>query len=154
MSPPKSRARPEADSVEVHVADERELVAAVELRRRVFCEEQGVSEEDEYDGRDEEATHLVAVAEGAVVATCRLLREGATVRLGRMAVERAQRGRGVGTALLIAGERAARAAGATRISLNAQTVAQGVYARQGFEPRGEPFVEVRIEHVAMEKLLA
>ena len=49
-----------------------ELAAALELRRRVFCEEQGVPEELERDGDDGTAIHLVSVdTSGAVLATCR-----------------------------------------------------------------------------------
>ena len=47
-------------------ADE-ELSAALELRERVFCGEQGVSIAADRDGRDHEATHIVAVDGGRVV---------------------------------------------------------------------------------------
>ena len=46
-----------------------EVAAALGLRERVFCGEQGVSVEADRDGRDPEATHIVAVddVENAVV---------------------------------------------------------------------------------------
>jgi predicted GNAT family N-acyltransferase len=142
------------EAYDVHRAAGGELRRALELRRRVFCEEQGVSEEEEYDGRDEDALHLVAVRDGRVLGTCRLLRDGDTVKLGRMAVEAMARGRGIGTALLVAGEQAARADGAARIALHAQTGVERFYADQGFVTRGPRFEQARIEHVAMEKSLA
>ena len=48
----------------------------------------------------------------------------------------------------------ARAAGAERISLHAQTYAMELYVRDGYGSAGEPFVEEGIEHVTMEKPLA
>jgi predicted GNAT family N-acyltransferase len=134
--------------------DERELAAALELRKHVFCDEQGVSLAAERDGRDPEALHVVAVEEGRLVGTCRLVLDGDLAKLGRMAVEAGQRRRGVGAAILGAAERCAREAGARRITLHAQTTVEELYSRHGYIPYGDPFVEEGIDHVAMEKLLA
>jgi predicted GNAT family N-acyltransferase len=127
---------------------------ALDLRARVFCGEQGVSPEADRDGRDGEATHLVAVEGGLLLGTCRLLFRGRTARVGRLAVEPAERGRGVGEAILAAAARIARENGADRISLHAQTYARSLYLRDGYAEQGEPFEEEGIEHVAMEKQLA
>jgi predicted GNAT family N-acyltransferase len=134
--------------------DPQEVAAALELRRRVFCDEQGVPLEAERDGRDGEALHVLALSDGGLVGTCRVLVDGDVARLGRMAVAPVVRGRGVGTAVLREAERLARAAGAGRMVLHAQLEARGVYDRAGYEPHGSPFVEEGIEHVAMEKDLA
>jgi predicted GNAT family N-acyltransferase len=136
------------------VAGNGERDAALALRHRVFCEEQGVALDLEADGRDGEALHVVAGSEGAVVGTCRLVLAGRTAKLGRMAVEPEARGRGIGAALLAGAEREARAAGASRIALNAQAHARELYARGGFAERGEAFEEAGIAHVLMEKRLA
>jgi predicted GNAT family N-acyltransferase len=136
------------------VAGNGERDAALALRHRVFCEEQGVALDLEADGRDGEALHVVAVSDGAVVGTCRLVLAGRTANLGRMAVEPEARGRGIGAALLAGAEREARAAGASRIALNAQAHARELYARGGFAERGEAFEEAGIAHVLMEKRLA
>jgi len=131
-----------------------EIQAALRLRFEVFCKGQGVALEAERDGRDQEAVHLVAVEGPRVIGTCRLLVDDDVARLGRMAVEAAHRGRGVGAALLAEAERAMRGAGADRIRLHAQTAARGVYDRAGYRVLGEEFVEEGIEHVAMEMPLA
>lgn len=106
------------------------------------------------DGRDGEAAHLVAVVDGHVLGTCRLVFRGAVARLGRLAVERDARGQGVATAILRAAEATAREHGADRIDLHAQTYALDLYSRGGYEERGDRFMEEGIEHVAMEKRLA
>ena len=135
--------------------DADEVGQALELRRRVFCGEQGVPAEAERDPRDDDATHVVAVDDGRVVGTCRLVFTGGdTALLGRLVVERAKRRRGVGAALLRVAADLARVAGARRMSLHAQLAARGLYANAGFAERGEPFVQQGIDHVAMERALA
>ncbi len=133
---------------------ESELAAALELREQVFCGEQGVSFEADQDGRDAEATHIVAVDDGVVIGTCRLLFRGPVARLGRLAVERSRRGDGVGAEILAEADRVATRAGSESIALHAQTYAQALYERAGYEVYGPTFVEEGIEHVAMEKRLA
>jgi predicted GNAT family N-acyltransferase len=141
--------------VEVREAStESELAAALELRWRVFGEEQGVSFEADQDGRDAEATHIVAVDDGVVIGTCRLLFRGPVARLGRLAVERERRGENVAAEILREADRIATHAGSESIALHAQTYAQSLYERAGYEEYGPTFVEEGIEHVAMEKRLA
>jgi predicted GNAT family N-acyltransferase len=131
-----------------------EVEEALDLRRRVFWGEQGVAPAADRDGRDGDALHVVAVDGGRVVGTCRLVFDGLVAKLGRMAVEAERRGRGIGTAVLREAEREARASGAGRIALHAQTYALDLYARDGFVQVGDRFLEEGIEHVAMEKRLA
>ena len=133
--------------------DENEVAAALRLREEVFCGEQGVSLADELDGRDADALHLVVVEDGAVVGTCRLLLEGKTVTLGRMAVAPPARGRGLAQALLTEADARSRALGAERIALAAQLGAQTIYERGGYSSYGDVFLDAGIEHVMMEKPL-
>lgn len=132
----------------------QEIDAALGLRERVFCGEQGVSMAAERDGLDREAVHVVALERDRVVGTCRLVFEGRVAHLGRMAVERGRRGTGVGGAVLDAAERSARERGAERISLHAQVTSLRLYERRGYEARGEVFVEEGMDHLEMEKTLA
>jgi len=142
-------------TVEVREArTQAELAAALELRGRVFCEEQGVSFEADQDGRDGEATHIVAVDDGVVIGTCRLLFRGQVARLGRLAVERERRGENVAAEILREADRIASEAGSESIALHAQTYAQALYEHAGYKQYGSTFVEEGIEHVAMEKRLA
>ena len=134
--------------------DEAEVAAALALREEVFCGEQGVSLAEERDGRDDEALHLVVVDDGVVVGTCRLLVEGTTVKLGRMAVSRTRRGVGLARALITEAEARARALGAVRIVLAAQLSARPLYDRAGYAAFGEVFLDAGIEHVMMAKALS
>ena len=138
---------------EIRRARSDELDAAIKLRHDVFCLEQGVPEHEEIDGRDGEGLHLVAVADGELLGTCRLLLIGSTVQFSRLAVRKADRRRGIATALLRAADDESRAAGAHRIVLHAQTYARELYDHAGYRPRGREFIEAGIRHIAMEKHL-
>ena len=128
-----------------------EMAAAVALRHEVFCVEQGVPEWEELDGRDPEGIHLVAVADGELLGTCRLVHLGRTIQFSRLAVRADARRQGIATALLALADEEARALGARRLVLHAQTYAMRLYENAGYRPRGRVFVEAAIEHVAMEK---
>ena len=121
------------------------------IRRNVFIEEQGVPEDLEWDEHDAAAVHLLAIsADGLPIGCARLLPDG---HVGRMAVLAAWRGRGVGQALLLSAQDAARARGHVLLKLSAQTHAAGFYARAGFAAVGEAYEEAGIPHIAMQKPL-
>ena len=119
----------------------------------MFCGEQGVSPEADRDGRDPESLHVVALYDGRVIGTCRLLFQERVARLGRLVVEPEMRGRGVAAAILREADRVAVDGGADRIALHAQTYALTLYLENGYVQRGARFTEEGIEHVAMEKRL-
>jgi predicted GNAT family N-acyltransferase len=113
-----------------------------------------VSPEADRDGRDAEATHVVAIDDGQVIGTCRLVFRGTVARLGRLAVEPDARRRGVAAAILDEAAAVAGRGAAERISLHAQTYARDLYVRAGYVETGAPFEEEGIEHVAMERTVA
>ncbi|MCY4013099.1 MAG: GNAT family N-acetyltransferase [Gammaproteobacteria bacterium] len=114
----------------------------------MFVEEQGVPEAEEWDGQDEASRHFIAEDDtGTAVGTARLMPSG---QIGRMAVLKPLRGKGIGARLLAAAVDAARQGGSERIFLHAQTQAAGFYERAGFRGAGETFMEAGIEHRPME----
>ncbi len=135
-------------------AGAQELRAAFDLRFAVFCDEQGVPVELELDEYDTDALHLVAVEDECVVATCRLLRVGDTVRFGRLVVAQPARRRGIAADLLAEAERRAREMRAHRLVLSAQTYAVGLYENAGYVAFGDTYDDAGIEHVSMERELA
>ena len=131
-----------------------EIDAALAVRREVFIDEQGVSEDEEFDGRDDAALHLIAIEpDGRILATCRLLAAGPTIKLGRVAVVRSARRRGLALDLLRAADPHARTLGGERIVLAAQTYALRLYERAGYAVTSDVFLDAGIEHVWMEKRL-
>ena len=129
------------------IAETRDIAACQGLRRVVFIEEQGVSLEDEVDGRDGEARHLLAALDGRPVGTARLLTEGSVGKIGRVCVLPQARGKGVGVALIRAGVAAFRGVpGLEKVKLGAQTHALGFYQALGFEAVGEIYQDAGIAH--------
>lgn len=134
--------------------DRDEIEQALALREQVFCVEQGVPLAADQDGLDDVAIQVVAIEDGTVIGTCRVLVDAGVGRLGRMAVAAPARGRGLGAAILAAAEQSARDAGARLMRLHAQRYVEDMYAAAGYTPYGEPFEEEGIPHVGMEKQLA
>jgi predicted GNAT family N-acyltransferase len=128
---------------------DRDAIAAI--RTEVFIHEQRVPEDEEFDDDDPSASHFLARDnDGVVLGTARLTKGG---RIGRMAVLKAWRGRGVGEALLRNCIEVARLGSLPEITLAAQTHAIGFYQRQGFEAYGDEFDEVEIPHRWMKLVL-
>jgi len=142
------------DGVEVRLArDEAETEEAKKLRLRVFSEEQGVRPEADIDALDPEATHIVAVRRGDVVATCRLRFPQGHCKLERMVVDKNLRRIGIGSELLAEAEREGTRQGASEMVLNAQRQVEGFYAVCGYTAGGDTFLEEGIPHVQMRKRL-
>jgi len=78
----------------------KDLATCLDLRRRVFIEEQGVSEVEEFDGLDDAAVHLLAWQDEVPVGTARLFMKGETGKIGRVCVLPEARGTGLGAALI------------------------------------------------------
>ena len=129
------------------LAWDKALPLARPVRELVFVTEQKVPLELEWDEWDERSDHAVARdAGGQAIGTARLLPDG---RIGRMAVLREWRRRGVGAALMEALLQKAREQSLSRVTLHAQTHAAGFYRRFGFSERGGEFWEAGIPHVEM-----
>jgi predicted GNAT family N-acyltransferase len=122
-----------------------------EVRFEVFVREQGVPLELEWDEFDALSRHVLATShDGRAVGTGRLLPDG---HIGRMAVLAAWRRGGVGRAILTELLAMAREEGHASVVLHAQTHATGFYARHGFEPEGDAFLEAGIPHRTMRRQL-
>jgi len=127
------------------------LADAHHIRRVVFMDEQNVSEEEEMDGTDVGAIHLVAYEGGKPVATGRILIEGEKYILGRIAILKEMRGQGLGDFIMRLLIRRAYELGGTRQEIHAQLQAVGFYKTLGFTPYGEEFMEANIPHTMMER---
>ena len=119
---------------------------AQRVRFAVFVEEQGVPAEIELDDMDEHCVHALAFEGSEAVGTGRLLPDG---HIGRMAVLKAWRGRGVGAALLRRLIQAARERGDAEVVLSAQVHALGFYRAHGFIAQGDVYEEAGIPHQSM-----
>ena len=119
------------------------------LRREVFMLEQGVSHADEYDDKDKDASHLVSVLEGDVVATLRVLWLPEYAKIGRFAVRKSLRNQGIGSRLFAATLDWIGRLGQPHIGLEAQIDRIAFYERFGFHAYGEEYLDAGIVHRRM-----
>ncbi|KKB08239.1 acetyltransferase [Devosia chinhatensis] len=123
--------------------------AAFALRREVFVWEQKVPQEEEHDAYDLSATHFVALADGEVVGTLRLITLDEHVKIGRVAVRMAYRGRGIARSMIDTAMDHARKAGRDRFYLTAQSDKLGFYESLGFVAFGPEIIDGGMPHRAM-----
>lgn len=137
----------------------QQMQQALEVRRRVFIEEQQVPEEEEIDEHDlpkawgRTAVHVVGRLHGRSVATARLILDtepGALPHIGRVSVLRDFRSLGYGRTIMVALHEEARERGFTGVTLAAQLHAIPFYERLGYVARGPVFLDAGIEHRDMD----
>ncbi len=129
----------------------RDALALRSVRETVFIEEQQIPPEEEWDALDPPSHHLLALdRNGCPIGCARLTPER---RIGRMAVLKAWRGKGVGMALLQQAIAEARALGWREVELSAQEYAIGFYERAGFAAYGERYLDAGIPHRMMRMAL-
>jgi predicted GNAT family N-acyltransferase len=145
---------PIQDDFHVEVCDwanaaEREALLGV--REDVFIREQHVPADLERDEDDTRCVHVLArTLDGIPIAAGRLSPEG---KIGRMAVLRGWRGRGVGTMMLCTLLDLARTRKLAAVVLHAQRDAVPFYLNHGFAIAGPEFEEAGIPHVTMRRKL-
>ncbi len=118
------------------------------IRRAVFIEEQGVSEEEEWDGLDssEDTYHLLAYLNGKPTGTARILANG---QLGRFSVLMPFRHYGIGAKLIQAAINFALLKNINSIFLYSQLHVIRLYEKFGFTITGKPFLDAGITHKKM-----
>jgi ElaA protein len=126
-----------------------EVYGLCRLRVDVFVVEQQCPY-PELDGRDVEpaTVHLWLEADGEVAATIRILDDGASRAIGRVATATAFRGQGLAARLITDG---IALCGDVPITLGAQAHLEGWYARFGFRRSGPGYIEDGIPHVPMRR---
>ena len=140
-----------SDALEIHIVDWHEQRNALQaIRKSVFIDEQHVPKDLEWDGRDTECTQFLASINSTPVATARLTPEG---QIGRMAVLKDFRSKGIGSQLLAAVIEQAKHAGYKQVFLHAQVNVIEFYQQHGFIAEGDIFIDAGIEHRSMKLAL-
>lgn len=130
-----------------------ELYSLLKLRTDVFFVEQRIDEE-ELDNRDLEPTteHLWIADDRGTAAYLRILRDevashrDAHTLFGRVVVRSDRRGEGLAQILI---DEVVRLHGTEPMLLHSQQYIAPLYAKFGFEPFGDVYVEAGLPHVMM-----
>ena len=136
------------------ISSEEDFKKAFKIREEVFVFEQKVPREDEYDLYEKESVHFLAVNDNVPCGTCRWRYTSNGVKLERFAVLKAYRGKQIGSALVsacIVNIIENKDYNGQQLYLNAQMDAIPLYAKFGFEPEGDMFLECDIKHRKMVK---
>ena len=125
---------------------------ALNLRKKVFVEEQGFC--DEFDEIDKRAIHFVLYENKNPIATCRIFVGEAkeTYILGRLCVLKEYRGKGIGSKILRAAEDKVKVLGGKKLSLHSQYQARDFYKKLGFAEYGEIEYEQHCPHIWLAKM--
>ena len=121
------------------------------LRFAIFVDEQNVPSGIELDDLDAQCVHAVAFdVDNKPIGTGRLLPDG---HIGRMAVVKDWRRRGVGGEILDALMAEARKRGHKEVVVSAQLQAAEFYRERGFVAEGKVYPDAGILHQKMRKAL-
>lgn len=123
---------------------EREITS---IRETVFVKEQNVPKELELDGLDTECDHVLVKCRSEFVATGRMQKDG---HIGRVAVLKNFRGKGLGKEIILSLIEVAKSKGLGKVYLGAQLTAKKFYQKLGFKQYGEIFLDAGIKHIMMD----
>lgn len=137
------------------VTSPEEVAQCLAIRHRVFVGEQGVTEDEEQDGLDGDCVHILARIGETPVGAARInFASPDYAKIQRVAVLAEARGQGVGAAIIRRILAFLREDGRRgRVRLGSQTHALDFYAKLGFQPIGEEYLDARIPHRDMERRL-
>jgi predicted GNAT family N-acyltransferase len=118
-----------------------------QIREQVFVIEQSVPLNLEWDEQDQHAIHLLVQDNLAQPVACARIVDNS---IGRMAVIKEQRGKGIGKAVLDKAIQTCLVRKIIHIKLSAQTHAIPFYEKAGFRICSEPYLDANIWHVDMQ----
>ncbi|WP_031547897.1 GNAT family N-acetyltransferase [Salinicoccus luteus] len=140
--------------MEIKVADNNILYnQCLEIRKRVFVEEQNVPMDREVDEFEDTATHILLIDDEPIGTVRYRPASDDMIKVERMAVLPEERGRKLGLKLMEFVHEHAREAGYTRAKLGAQVHAIDFYKKLGYTVSSDEFEDAGIPHVYMEKAL-
>lgn len=120
---------------------------AINIRTKVFVEEQGFKEE--FDTIDKIAEHLILFVDDNPIGTCRYYKKDDSYYFGRLAILKEYRNKNYGGLLLKETINNLKKENAHKVFLNSQLRAKDFYIKHGFLQEGEVFYEEGCPHIKM-----
>jgi predicted GNAT family N-acyltransferase len=130
------------------VETEQEYEQILDIRKKVFIEEQKVPVEIEIDEYESEATHFISYLKKEPIG-CARIRFNKFAKLERIAILKEYRGKGFGKKLSEYLIKYCHKKNIIDIRLNSQLYVADFYEKIGFKKVGKIFYEAGIEHVEM-----
>lgn len=123
------------------------------IRETVFVLEQGFTEE--FDEIDKKSIHILIKINNKRAATARIFKSdsGNKWTVGRFAVLKEYRGKGLGSYLMQKVEEKIKEQGGMIAELSAQKQAEKFYSSLGYIPMGDIYYDQHAPHIHMEKKL-
>lgn len=127
--------------------------AAKKIREDIFLHEQGF--QTEFDDIDAIAKHILLFQNGQAIGTCRVFwnETAQSYIIGRVAVVKSYRGKGIGNAIMLAAENLIRTLGGTQVQLSGQVRAAPFYEQLGYVRVGEEYMDEFCPHITLKKTL-
>eukprot|EP01017_Pseudomicrothorax_dubius_P005264 TRINITY_DN11288_c0_g2_i3.p1 TRINITY_DN11288_c0_g2~~TRINITY_DN11288_c0_g2_i3.p1 ORF type:complete len:152 (+),score=25.02 TRINITY_DN11288_c0_g2_i3:125-580(+) len=119
------------------------------IRKIAFMDEHKVPAKLEFDEHDDLAVHFLLFQDDIPVGCARLTRRGDDWYMGRLAIIRSQRGRGLGTLITRKVIEYCKKIGIALIVLYSQVHLKDLYKKIGFVEFGEEFEEAGLQLVHM-----
>ena len=127
-----------------------ELEISFRIRTLVFCDEQKISKEIEFDNLDHLCEHFLVYKEETPIATGRVrLKDNNLYKIERVAVLSNYRRSKVGSLLMREIIKIYSGLKDTKIILHSQLAVHKFYKNLNFSPYGKQFLEDGIPHIAM-----
>ncbi|MBN1539331.1 MAG: GNAT family N-acetyltransferase [Candidatus Thermoplasmatota archaeon] len=123
--------------------------AEMEIRRKVFIEEQNVTPELEYDDHESDSVHYILTRNSTPIGCARYRRVGNSVKLERVALLKEERGKGYGRSIMDRMLEEVLPLEPETVYLHSQTAVAGFYEKCGFTTCNGVFKEADIDHVKM-----
>lgn len=123
----------------------------IAIRSEAFILGRGVPKEIEIDGRDDELLHFCIYDGDTLLAYLRAEEIGEKLHISRVCVKEAERKNGYGKLLMEFLERYAKDNGFKIIELSAVDTAVGFYEKNGYETKGDFYLETGVPHIYMKK---
>ncbi len=131
---------------------EADIAACMHIRRKVFIEGQGVPEEIEADGKENECDHYILKIDGFAAGTARVRYLGEKSKIQRVAILDEYQGKGFGKKLMeYMMDKICNEGKAEIMALSAQSHAISFYESLGFIVSSEEYMEAGILHKDMQK---
>ncbi|MGN0522287.1 MAG: GNAT family N-acetyltransferase [Eubacterium sp.] len=126
---------------------------AKDIREEVFMKEQSFT--DEFDDTDDISKHFVLFINEKPAATCRVFfdNDKGSYMIGRIAVIKEFRGKGLGEKTVKAAEQYIKEAGGASVKVSSQVRASAFYKKLGYRETGGIYLDEDCPHIMMEKKL-